>query len=519
MSLVRLRGVSVAYDGVQVLREVDFRLEARERVGMIGRNGTGKTSILKLILDQLSPTEGTVELMDGLTLGYFSQFSELQGAQSTLEACDEVFADVRRVEAELEQIADAMAADPDDDSLIDRQSDLFDWMTSHDGWDVDLQIDTVLTKLGFDAGHRSCPIDTLSGGWKNRAALAKMLLQAPDLLLLDEPTNFLDVEGVAWLEDWVHRFTGAMLLVSHDRAFLDRTVTRIVELENYRLHSYVGDYTEYVRVKSTRIKRLERQFQYEETLLASEAEDLANFRKAKARIKKRVTPRPVDKVISSIYGLLKMPDRILEVEGLTKGYGDRPLFEDVGFELRRGQRLAVLGRNGCGKSTLVRVVVGAAEADAGSVKTFAQLPGSALAGTTGIADYNQILEELDPRAVVWQAVNAVKFVRVFPKKKVHRFLELLRLSEDDRNKRIGDLSGGQRARVALAQCLLSGAPLIVLDEPTNHLDILATQVMERALVRYPGAVLLVSHDRLFVDKVATHRLVFDGERTMKVERR
>jgi ATPase subunit of ABC transporter with duplicated ATPase domains len=512
VSLLRLRGVEVRFDDVVVMRDVHFRLAERERVGLIGKNGTGKTTLLRLVLGQVEPTSGAVDIDRGLRVGYFSQFSELDGEQSVLQAADGVFAELRGIQAELDEIGDALASEPGDkelQTLLDRQAELLDLMEARDGWTVDNRIDTALTKLGFSDAHRACPVDELSGGWRNRAALAKILLEAPDVLLLDEPTNYLDMEGVAWLEDWVRDFAGAVLVVTHDRAFLDGVATRIVELENHHLHDYLGDYTEFVRQKGMRIKQLERQFEHEETLLACEAEDLARMRRArkkpvkgsggsKAKIRRSRTPRAVDTIINDIYGLLRLPDRMLVAEGITKGYGAGPLISNLDLELSRRQRLAIMGPNGCGKSTLVRVLVGDEAPDAGTVKTF-----------TDVAFYNRYLDQLDPEQTAWRAVNAAKFVREFPLKRVHRFLELLRLSEVDRNKRIGALSGGQKARVALAQCLMSGAGLIVLDEPTNHLDITAAQVMERALVRYPGAVIVVSHDRLFVQKVATKRLMLE----------
>ena len=238
MSLVRLNDVSVVFDNNQVLREACFRLEPGDRVGLIGKNGSGKSTLLKLLLDQLQPTEGVVTVQDNVKIGYFSQFSELDGSATVLDELSEVFAEVRAVEAELASIDTAMADETTAadvmDGLIERQAELFEDMERLNGWDVDREIDTVLTKLGFSDAHRTCPIDALSGGWRNRASLAKILLEKPEILLFDEPTNYLDVAGVEWVESWFRTFHGAAIVVSHDRAFLDGVVNRIIEVEKDR---------------------------------------------------------------------------------------------------------------------------------------------------------------------------------------------------------------------------------------------------------------------------------------------
>ena len=258
MSLVRLNDVSVVFDTTPVLREAFFRLEAGDRVGLIGKNGSGKSTLLKLVLDQLEPTTGTVSVQDDVKIGYFSQFSELDGSVSVMEVLSEVFAEVREVEAELALIDTAMAAqdtgEAEMDRLVERQAELFEAMARLDGWDVDREIDTALTKLGFSQAHRTCPIDALSGGWRNRASLAKILLEKPDVLLFDEPTNYLDVVGVEWVESWFRSFHGAAIVVSHDRAFLDDIVNRIVEVENHHLHEYSGNFGSYVVEKQLRLR-------------------------------------------------------------------------------------------------------------------------------------------------------------------------------------------------------------------------------------------------------------------------
>jgi ATP-binding cassette subfamily F protein 3 len=480
--------------------------------------------MLQLILDRSSPESGTVTVDPGTRIGYFSQFSELNGESTITEVLDGLFSDIKAVEAELASIDTAIAADPagaELDRLITRQAELFEDMDRLDGWDYPRRIDKVLTTLGFSEAHRVCAIDELSGGWRNRAALAKILLEDPDVLLLDEPTNFLDVAGVEWLESWFRDFKGAAIIVSHDRKFLDAVVTRIIEVENFHLHEYPGNFGEYIVQKQFRLKSLEQQFVHESELLAFEAEGIADRREAAkaasrglgnqlAKIKKSRTPRPVDQIVTEIYGGLHVKDVLCRVEGLAKSYGDKALFNDLGFEIRRGNRIVVLGANGSGKSTLLKVLTGEEEADAGVV-SWAKGP--------GFVSYNRMLEELDDADTVSHAVNALPDSLAFSatRKSVNRFLAMFQFSEADLKQKIGNLSGGQKARVAMAQCLLSGASVLLLDEPTNHLDLSSTQVMERALMHFPGAVVVVSHDRFFSEKIANRYLVFGADAALPGE--
>jgi sulfate-transporting ATPase len=523
VSLIRLNDVSIEFDGRPVVKEAFLKLKAGDRVGLIGKNGTGKTTFLELMLGRLEPTTGTVDVTLGTTIGYFSQFSELDGERSIQGILSDHFEAVHATQRRLDEIGEALASPGLDlegsgpesmTGLLAEQGELFEKMDAIDGWSFENTIDSVLTSLGFDADRRDLPVDRLSGGWRNRAALARILIQSPDVLLLDEPTNFLDLDGVRWIENWLGRYQGAVLVVSHDRQFLDGVVTRIVEIENYRLQEYEGDYSAYVHAKQSRLKMLERQFAHEEELLAYEQAASAARREAArnpsnavarrlADIKKRQAPRPIDQIITDIYGGLRVSNDLLEVVKLTKGFGGSPLFSDLTFSLHRGDRVAVLGSNGSGKSTLLDVLTGETEPDGGQIRW---------AKGARFISYNQVYAELDLTDTVGHAVNAYPDSLAFSatKKSVGRFLAMLQFSDADLKQKIGTLSGGQRARVAIAQCLLSGAAVIVLDEPTNHLDITSTQVMERALTHFPGAVLVVSHDRFFVDKLADRLLIFDG---------
>jgi ATPase subunit of ABC transporter with duplicated ATPase domains len=515
MSLIRLSSVSKQYGDNLVLREVFFRLSQGDRVGLVGKNGAGKTTILKLILGREEPTEGQIDINDGLTIGYFSQFSELDDDVPIVDVLDQLFASIHAIEDELTAIDRALDSAPDAeemDRLLRRQAALFEDMERRDGWTYQNRIDTVLTKLGFSQTHRTRPIAELSGGWRNRAALAKILLQEPDVLLMDEPTNYLDIQGLRWLEEWFEKLRGALIVVSHDRHFLDRVVNRIVEIQNYHFQEYADNFTQYVREKQLRLKSLERQFQHEEELLAYEAEAIADRREAAkdpgkalkrklANIKERATPRPVDRIVTGLYRDLYVANQLCRAEYLSKAYDGQVLFTDLSFEIQRGDRVVVVGPNGCGKTTLLRVLTEDEKPDDGRI-----VWGKA----SSFVYYNQIFQELDLRDTVTHAVNVTELGFYAPRKQVNRFLNLLQFSEMDLTQRIGTLSGGQRARVALAKCLLSGAGLIVLDEPTNHLDMVSTQVMERALVHFPGAIVVVSHDRFFIDKIATRMLIFEG---------
>ncbi len=518
MSWIRVKNVSKTFDRTPIFREINFKLSQGDKVGLIGPNGAGKTTLLQLILGRDDPDTGAVDVTDGTTIGYFSQFSELDGSLSVTEELSSLFGEIHALQAAMDEVNAGFANGPDGDEmtrLVDRQAELFEQMEAAGAWTYDNDIDIVLTKLGFNNEHRTLPVDQLSGGWRNRAALAKVVIQAPDVLLMDEPTNYLDIEGLRWLEGWFRTFGGALLVISHDRQFLDAVCTKIVEVENFGLHEYDGDFANYVHKKQLRIKSLERQFVHEAELLAFEQDAITNrrelaknpskaLRRKLATIKKSTKPRPVDQIVTDIYAGLHVKDELAEVTALTKSFGDHHVFANVSFDIRRHDRIAIVGPNGSGKTTLLNALAGTEPVDSGEVRW--------TKGTRQVS-FNQLVADLDHDDTVSHAVNAMPGSLAFAatKKSVNRFLGLFQFSEMDLSKKIGTLSGGERARVALVQCLLSGASVIVLDEPTNHLDMASTQVMERALAQFPGAVLVVSHDRFFIDKVANWVMRFDGQ--------
>jgi ATP-binding cassette subfamily F protein 3 len=513
MSVIRMENVAKKYEDTLIFRDIYFRVSKGERIGLIGRNGAGKSTVFKLIMGKEEPTAGKVEVDPQVKMSYFSQFSELSGGFSVQQELETCFEQVALIERELQEVGEKLGQVTDDgemDRLLTRQAELFEQMEHLDGWNVSVEIDTVLTKLGFDERSRNQPVGELSGGWRNRAALAKMLIELPDVVLLDEPTNFLDLEGLVWLEQWLNRFNGAMILVSHDRQFIDRVVTRTIEIENYHFQEYEGNYTDYIRKKKMRKKVLDRQFEWEEELLIMESEAIdsrSQKKSSKDRIarkltdmKKRVEPHPVNVLITDIYENLRFPDKLCEVKGIGQTYDGRSIFQNISFDIQKEDRIAIVGPNGSGKSTLIKVLTGQDQPESGEV---------IWEKGVSYAYFNRMWDELDLKDTVSHAVNIAGLGLNAPRKKVNKFLSMLQFSETDLSKVIGNLSGGQQARVALAKCLLSGATVIILDEPTNHLDLTSIQVMEQALIHFPGAVVTVSHDRFFIDKIATKLLTFD----------
>jgi ATP-binding cassette subfamily F protein 3 len=513
MSVIRMENVTKKYEDTLIFRDIYFRVSKGERIGLIGRNGAGKSTVFKLIMGKEEPTSGKVEVDPKVKLSYFSQFSELCGGLSVQQELELCFEQVGLIEQELKEIGEKLGQITDDgemDGLLKRQNELFEQMEHLDGWNVSVEINTVLTKLGFDDRSRNQPVDELSGGWRNRAALAKILIELPDVVLLDEPTNFLDLEGLVWLEQWLRRFNGAMILVSHDRQFIDRVVTRTIEIENYHFQEYEGNYTDYVRKKKMRKKVLDRQFEWEEELLIMESEAIDSRTQKKSSkdrlsrqlidMKKRVEPHPVNVLITDIYENLRFPDKLCQVNKIGQTYDKRSIFQNISFDIQKEDRMVIVGPNGSGKSTLIKVLTGQEQPDSGEV---------IWEKGVSYAYFNRMWDELDLKDTVSHAVNIYGLGLNAPRKKVNKFLSMLQFSEMDLSKVIGNLSGGQIARVALAKCLLSGAAVIILDEPTNHLDLTSIQVMEQALIHFPGAVVTVSHDRFFIDKIATKMLTFD----------
>ncbi|MCA1845386.1 MAG: ATP-binding cassette domain-containing protein [Actinobacteria bacterium] len=506
--------------GPVVLRAVSMRVEPRDRVALLGANGAGKTTLLCLLGGELDPVEGTVDRDEGLHIAYFSQFSDVPDDASALELLEQAAAHHLSLDEELAEIETSLGREGAPiEQLLARQQELLAEMEHTGGWDVRRRIETVLTRLGFDDELAMRPARQLSSGWRNRAALAPVLMDPPDVVLFDEPTNYLDIEGIAWLESWIRALPGAAVMASHDRHFVDQVADRIVEVAAASLDDYPVSFTEYVRQRPLRERALEKRSRIEAELWAFEADAIRDREEMRrhpskrlhrklANIKKDTTPPEVDQVLTGLYARLQVGERLGRGEALGMVRGGRTLFQDLDLEVVKGDRIGIVGPNGCGKSTLLALLLGDEEPAAGRVVV---PPG------VEWLSFEATRAALDPSSTLTWAVNRTDMVRTAPRKQVNRFLEMLRFTDLDLRKRIGDLSGGQQARAALAICLLSGAQVLVMDEPTNHLDLMSTQVMERALVHFPGAVIVVSHDRFFLDKVVTRLLVFEHGEIRAVE--
>jgi len=516
-----LRDISKAYAGVPVLTGVSLAIGHRERVGLVGRNGEGKTTLLRIIAGLETPDTGVVDKAGGVAIGLLDQNHPLAFDGTLEEAMLAEFAALSEMEDELRQL-EACMADPDLPEARGRGLEgltrayglLTERFEAAGGYDYRTRIAQALTGLGFRQGDFARPVDEFSGGERVRGALARLLLRGPELLLLDEPTNHLDLSATEWLEGFLATYQGAIVIVSHDRFFLDSLSTRVVEVEGGVIRSYDGNYTDFVRQKEEELLRDAVRGQQ----LRGKIEQLRGFvakfsagtrsvqAKSKAKMLARVEMeaqslrrRSIDRPAFRFEVRQASGREVLHTRGLAASGGGRQLFSGLDFAVRAGDRLALVGPNGCGKTTLLRALLGEYELDGGLV---------AWGHGVTAAYLQQDLGDLDDEVTVLDELVASS--GMLPGE-ARDLLGGFQFRGDDVHKRIGDLSGGERCRLAMANILVSGANVLLLDEPTNHLDITARAALEDALGAYRGTVLFVSHDRYFIDRVAGALLVFEAD--------
>lgn len=510
--LLQVSGIIKRFGVDPILDGVNLQILERERIGLVGVNGAGKSTLLKIVAGEMSYDGGQIFKSKETTLGYLAQNSGLQSDRTIWEEMMNVFAHLTQAEADLRQMERDIAdpAQMEDEKkyadLLERYAKRSDWFKDHGGYEMETRIRSVLHGMGFGEFSPDTPIATLSGGQKTRLALARILLQAPDLLMLDEPTNYLDIATLTWLEDYLRGYSGALLVVSHDRYFLDRLVTTIVEIERHRSKKYTGNYSRYMELKAaeyeTQMKQYEKQqgeiskmedFVQKNIVRASTTKRAQSRRKALDKMERLDKPMgDLKKAHFSFETAVMSGKEVLRVDQLSVAYDEAsPLFRNVSFDLRRGETVALIGPNGIGKSTMLKCLTGSLRPVTGDIQwgTKVQI-GYYDQEQTGLNPSNTVLEEL------WSAYPGMEEARI--RTVLGNFL----FSGDDVLKKISSLSGGEKARVSLSKLMLKEANMLILDEPTNHLDLFAKEVLEAALMDYEGTLLFISHDRYFLNKMA-----------------
>jgi ATPase subunit of ABC transporter with duplicated ATPase domains len=514
--------ISFSHLGKQYGRQVlfidaSFQLNPGEKVGLVGPNGAGKTTLFRLIVGEEAPDEGEVSVARKLTVGYFRQDVEEMSGRSVL---DEAIAGSGRVgdlHHELEALQHAMS-DParadEMETILARFGEVQEAYDHLGGYALESQAREVLHGLGFDDERIDGDVGALSGGWKMRVAMARVLLGRPDVLLMDEPTNHLDIESIVWLESFLKTLPGALLMTSHDRQFMNRVVTRIAEIDGGEIVSYSGNYDFYERERTIRETNREAAYARQQAMLAKEQRFIERFSahaakaaqvqsriKALDKIEKIELPKKRQVVHFDFRRPPRSGDEVATLSGVTKSYGRRVVHDGLTFTIRRGERWCVMGKNGAGKTTLLRMVAGVLAPDAGTVRLGASLKLGYFA--------QQSLDLLDPDLTVWEQIE-----KDFPRESVGALRSLLgafQFSGDEVEKKVRALSGGEKSRLVMARMLLDPPNFLVLDEPTNHLDLATKEMLVEALRDFEGTMLFVSHDRTFLRGLSNRVLELGGE--------
>lgn len=507
------QNISKSFGVTQVLKDVSFLVNSHDKVALVGINGAGKSTLIKIIVGEQPADSGQVVIARDTTIGYLAQQQELSGTNTIYDELMSVKADVLRIEQDMRTTELEMKGRNGDEleALLKVYANLTHRFELENGYACRSEVSGVLKGLGFSDEDFTKSVDTLSGGQKTRVALGKLLLEKPDIIILDEPTNHLDMESIAWLETFLSNYSGAVILVSHDRYFINKIVNKVVELDNTKSQCFDGNYTDYAdkkeKLRDIELKHYlnqQREIKHQEEVITK----LRSFNREKSikraesrekmlnkieRVEKPVDVRD-DMHIHLEPNILSGND-VLTVSNLSKSFGSLELFHDASFEIKRGDKAAIIGNNGTGKTTLLKIINGILPADSGEI---------VLGAKVYVGYYDQEHHILNPDKTLFDELQDA-----YPRldnTKIRNTLAAFLFTGDDVFKQIKDLSGGERGRVSLAKLMLSDANLLILDEPTNHLDIVSKEILENAVSGYEGTVLYVSHDRYFINKTATRIL-------------
>lgn len=504
-----------------ILSDCSFHIEEREKAAIVGPNGAGKSTLLKIIMGRLPADDGTVTISKDKTLGYLAQHQNLSSDGTIYDELLSVKKDIIALEEKIRETEQQMknATGEQLDTLLDQYTKMNHQFELENGYAYQSEIVGVLKGLGFTEDDFSLPVSTLSGGQKTRVALGKLLLSKPDIILLDEPTNHLDMESIRWLENYLLGYNGSVIIVAHDRYFLDRIVTKIIEIENTHVTVFSGNYTAYadkkkilrnMQLKEYLNQQREIKHQQEVITKLKQFNREKSIKRAESREKMldklEVVDKPAeinDKMNIELNPSIISGNDVLSVSHLSKAFDDNTLFTDISFDIKRGERVALIGNNGTGKTTILKIINDILPADSGEIK---------LGSKVTIGYYDQEHHVLDPDKTLFDELQDA-----YPdlnNTQIRNTLAAFLFTNDDVFKYIRDLSGGERGRVSLAKLMLSNANFLILDEPTNHLDMVSKEILENALNSYTGTVLYVSHDRYFINTTATRIIELVGQTTV-----
>lgn len=504
--MISLNNISVQFAGTPLFDDISFIINRRDRIGLVGKNGAGKTTLMRIINGQMGPTTGQVASPSGSSIGYLPQEVQLNSRQKVIDEALNAFAEIKELERKIQRLTDELTnrTDYHSDAYHDLSQKLAEANERYDileGATQHAKAEKVLLGLGFERSDLQRPLTEFSGGWQMRVELAKILLQSPELIMLDEPTNHLDIESIQWLENFLIDYPGAVVVVSHDRAFLDNVTTRTIEISMGKAYDYKACYSDYEMLREERLEQELAAYSNQQKQIAQVEHFITRFRakntkarQVQSKIKmlekmEKVEVEELDK--SSIH--FRFPEAppsgkvVIEAVDVSKSYGSKQVLRDLNFMVARGERLAFVGRNGEGKTTLSRIIIGELEHQ-GQIK---------LGHNVKIGYYAQNQAEyLDPEKTVFQTLDDVAAGEV--RKQIRNILGGFLFSGDDIDKKVKVLSGGEKSRLAIAKLLLEPVNLLVLDEPTNHLDMRSKDILKSALLQFNGTIILVSHDRDFL---------------------